>query len=162
MNIDFRKCLMGINIRRSHLMKNMAIIYWSATGNTEAMALAIAEGAKKVGVSVKVLEVGSASKEDVLKADAVALGCPSMGAEELEEEEMEPFVASLEMENLKGKPMALFGSYDWGDGQWMREWMDRMTKLGVLLIEDGLIVQNTPDKEGIDNCQALGVRLASL
>ncbi|WP_069997205.1 flavodoxin [Cellulosilyticum sp. I15G10I2] len=143
-------------------MKNMTIIYWSATGNTEAMALALEEGAKKAGVSVKLLEVGNASKEEVLKADAVALGCPSMGAEELEEEEMEPFIASLEVENLKGKPMLLFGSYDWGDGQWMREWTERMTKLGVLLMEDGLIIQNTPDEDGLNKCREIGEKFASI
>lgn len=143
-------------------MKNLTIIYWSATGNTEAMALAIAEGATKTGVSVQLLEVGKASKEDVLRADAVALGCPSMGSEELEEEDMEPFIEALEMENLKGKPMLLFGSYDWGDGQWMREWTQRMTSLGVLLIEDSLIIQNTPDDEGLSKCQELGAKLASV
>lgn len=143
-------------------MKNIAIIYWSATGNTQAMAEAIAEGAQKSGVFIQLLEVGNASKEDVLKADAVALGCPSMGAEELEEEEMEPFVATLESEELKGKPMILFGSYDWGDGQWMRDWAQRMSSLGVLLIEDGLILQNTPDDEGLKRCVELGEKLAAL
>ena len=143
-------------------MKNIAIIYWSATGNTQAMAEAIAEGAQKSGVSIQLLEVGNASKEDVLKADAVALGCPSMGAEELEEEEMEPFVAALESEELKGKPMILFGSYDWGDGQWMRDWAQRMSSLGVLLVEDGLILQNTPDDEGLKRCVELGEKLAAL
>ncbi|MDF2614009.1 MAG: flavodoxin, short chain [Clostridia bacterium] len=141
-------------------MKNIVIVYWSATGNTESMAIAIAEGAKKEGASISLIEVGNASKEDVLRADAVAFGCPSMGSEELEEEEMEPFIESLEMENLKGKPMILFGSYDWGDGQWMREWMDRMTKQGVLLIEDGLTIQNAPDEEGIKRCRELGTKLA--
>lgn len=143
-------------------MKNITIIYWSATGNTEAMALAIAEGAKKAGGDAKLLEVARASKEDVLKADVVALGCPSMGAEELEEEDMEPFIQSLESEDLKGKPMILFGSYDWGDGQWMREWMERMAKLGVVLIDEGLILQNTPDEEGIQKCQEIGDKLASV
>ncbi len=143
-------------------MKNIAVIYWSATGNTEAMALAIAEGAKREGISIRLFEVGNASVEDVLKADAVALGCPSMGAEELEEEEMEPFVSFLENEDLKSKPMVLFGSYDWGDGQWMREWEERMTKLGVYLVEDGLIIQNTPDEAGIKKCNELGAKLANL
>ena len=141
-------------------MKNIAIIYWSATGNTEAMALAIAEGAKKENASISLIEVGRASKEDVLKADAVALGCPAMGSEELEEEEMEPFIEMLESENLKGKPIVLFGSYDWGDGQWMREWSDRMAKQGVHLIEDGFILQNTPDETDLSRCRDLGSRLA--
>lgn len=143
-------------------MKNIAVIYWSATGNTESMAAAIAAGVKAKGASVRLIEVGNASKDDVLNADAVALGCPSMGSEQLEEEEMEPFIEALEMENLKGKTMILFGSYDWGDGQWMREWMDRMTNQGVLLIEDGLIVQNAPDEEGLKKCKELGAKLAVL
>lgn len=143
-------------------MKNLAIIYWSATGNTEKMALAIAEAAKSAGAVVNLLEVGKASKEDVLKADIVALGCPSMGSEELEEEEMLPFIESLEGENLQDKPMALFGSYDWGDGQWMREWEERMSGQGVKLVDEGLIVQNTPDEEGIEACIQLGNKLAHL
>jgi len=143
-------------------MKNISIIYWSATGNTEKMAMAIAEGANVEGNIVKVIEVVKASKDDVLKADAVAFGCPSMGAEVLEEDEMEPFVQSLETENLKDKPMVLFGSYDWGDGQWMREWDDRMKSLGVKLLADGLTIQNTPDEEGLTLCRQLGTRLVSL
>jgi flavodoxin short chain len=142
-------------------MKNISVIYWSATGNTEKMALAVADGARDGGNSVKVFEVSKASKDDVLKADAVALGCPSMGAEVLEEEEMEPFVQSLESENLKDKPMVLFGSYDWGDGQWMREWDERMKNLGVKLVDEGLIIQNTPDAEGLEKCRQLGAKLAN-
>jgi len=142
-------------------MKNISIIYWSATGNTEKMAMAIAEGANVEGNIVRLIEVAKASKDDVLKADAVALGCPSMGAEVLEEDEMEPFVQSLETENLKDKPMVLFGSYDWGDGQWMREWDERMKSLGVKLLADGLTIQNTPDEEGLTLCRQLGTRLVS-
>jgi len=140
-------------------MKNISIIYWSATGNTEKMAKSIAEGTNVGGNVVKVIEVGKASKNDVLNADAIALGCPSMGAEVLEEDEMEPFIQSLEAYNLKDKPMALFGSYDWGDGQWMREWEDRMKKLGVNLVDEGLIVQNTPDEEALMQCRQLGAKL---
>jgi len=139
-------------------MKKIVVIYWSATGNTESMALAIAEGAKVAGGSVRQIEVGNATKEDVLNADAIALGCPAMGSEELEEE-MEPFIQLLEKESLKDKTMVLFGSYDWGDGQWMRKWMERMTKRGVKLIEEGLIVQNTPDEEDIKKCNELGASL---
>lgn len=142
-------------------MKNVSIIYWSGTGNTEQMAKAVSEGAKEVGAGVSVIEVGRATTEDVLKADAVALGCPSMGCEVLEEEEMEPFVQSLEGIDLKGKPVVLFGSYDWGDGQWMREWYDRMANMGVSLLAEGLIVQNTPDEDGLAKCKALGATLAA-
>ena len=143
-------------------MKNIVVIYWSGTGNTEMMADAVAEGVKAHGANVRILPVGKASVEDVLNADAVALGCPSMGCEVLEEEEMEPFVSQVEKHKLEGKPLALFGSYDWGDGQWMREWEERMKKTGVNLVAEGLIVQNTPDEEGSKLCRALGSKLASL
>lgn len=143
-------------------MKNLSIIYWSGTGNTQKMAEAVAEGAKQEGINVRILAVAEASKEDVLAADAVALGCPSMGCEVLEETEMEPFVESLESENLSGKPVVLFGSFDWGDGQWMQDWTERMEKMGARLLAEGLTVQNTPDEEGLALCRALGAKLASV
>jgi flavodoxin I len=143
-------------------LKNVVVIYWSGTGNTQAMAEAVGQGATVDGVTVKVKPVGAASKEDVLAADAVALGCPAMGAEVLEELEMEPFVKSLEAENLKDKPFVLFGSYDWGDGQWMREWIARMTKQGVELVADGLTINNLPDQVGLEQCQALGKALTAV
>lgn len=120
------------------------VVYWSGTGNTKAMAEAVAEGARSAGAEVELSEVGSAEVRSVLAADAIALGCPSMGAEILEEEEMEPFVRSLESAGLKGKPVLLFGSYDWGDGQWMRDWEERMRKAGAALVSDGFIVNLTP------------------
>lgn len=143
-------------------MKNLSIIYWSGTGNTQKMAAAVAEGARQEGVNVRILTVAEASKEDVLAADAVALGCPSMGCEVLEETEMEPFVESLESEGLSGKPVVLFGSFDWGDGQWMQDWMERMEKMGARLLAEGLTVQNTPDEEGLALCRELGAKLASV
>lgn len=143
-------------------MKKISVIYWSGTGNTEEMAKAIAAGAGVDGVSVNLLSVDRASKDDVLKADAVALGCSAMGNEVLEEAEMEPFVASLEGENLSSIPLALFGSYDWGDGQWMREWADRMKEQGASLVEEeGLIIHNTPDEDGLELCKKLGAKLAA-
>jgi flavodoxin short chain len=120
------------------------IVYWSGTGNTKAMAEALAEGARSAGAEVELAEVGSANAQSVLAADAAALGCPSMGAEILEEEEMEPFVRGLESSGLKGKPLLLFGSYDWGDGQWMRDWEERMRKAGAALVGTGFIVNLTP------------------
>ena len=99
----------------------MTVIYWSATGNTEAMAQAIAQGAKEAGADAALLSVDAASAEDALQADLLALGCPAMGAEELEEGEFAPFFESIEG-SLAGKKLALFGSYDWGDGEWMRSW----------------------------------------
>ncbi len=141
-------------------MKNISVIYWSGTGNTQQMALAVAEGAKGGNTQVQVKEVANTTLQDVETSDAVALGCPSMGSEVLEESEMEPFVQSLEALNLKGKPMILFGSFDWGDGQWMADWEERMTALGVNLVSDGLKVHNTPDEIGLKLCRDLGNKLA--
>jgi len=142
-------------------MKKISVIYWSGTGNTEQMAEAIAAGAALEGISVNLISVDKASKEDVLKSDAVALGCSAMGNEVLEEGEMEPFVTSLEGENLSSIPLALFGSYDWGDGQWMKDWAERMEEEGATLVEEGLIIQNAPDQEGLDLCRKLGAKLAA-
>lgn len=144
-------------------MKKINIIYWSGTGNTHLMAEGIAEGAKQNGDTfVNLIEVAKATLNDVLEADVVALGCPSMGNEVLEDFEMEPFVESITHENLTGKNFALFGSYDWGDGQWMHDWEERMNDCGVHLIEDGLIVQNTPDHDGIKACHDLGKKLSEV
>lgn len=139
-------------------MKTISVIYWSGTGNTEAMANAVAEGAKIDGVEVKLLNVSDASSEDVKNSDSVALGCPSMGAEVLEESEMEPFVESIEG-IVGGKKMALFGSYGWGDGEWMRDWQARMDDAGANVIEEGLMINETPDDAGIELCKALGKKL---
>lgn len=137
-------------------MKKLVVIYWSGTGNTERMAKAIAEGGAKEGVEVKLLEVDNASKEDVISADYVALGCPSSGAENLEEDSMEPFVESLEDVDFSGKRVALFGSYDWGDGEWMRNWEDQMRGFGAELLADGLIVNLEPEDNHLAECKELG------
>lgn len=141
-------------------MSKAAVIYWSATGNTEAMAQAIAEGAKAAGIEVDLMEVGNTSADAAAEYEVLALGCPAMGAEELEEGEFEPFFADLEGK-LSGKKVALFGSYDWGDGEWMRNWFDRTKDTGaVMLQEEGLIVNNTPEADGIEACKQLGAALA--
>ncbi len=142
-------------------MEKIAIVYWSGTGNTEKMAAAVAEGAKAAETEVSLTEVGKAAKAEVLGADAIALGCPAMGAEVLEEDEMEPFVQALESA-ISGKRLALFGSYDWGDGQWMRDWEERMKGCGAILADSGLIVHNTPDEDGLSQCRELGRKLAGL
>ncbi|EGO65217.1 flavodoxin [Acetonema longum] len=139
-------------------MKKVTIIYWSGTGNTEMMAQAVKEGAEQ-GNTVKLLRVEDATQQDVAAADAVAFGCPSMGSEMLEEGYMEPFVASLQDVDFSGKTVALFGSYDWGDGQWMREWADRMKGYGANVIGEGLTIQLTPDADGLQECKALGATL---
>ncbi|TCK92808.1 flavodoxin short chain [Natranaerovirga hydrolytica] len=141
-------------------MKIITVIYWSGTGNTKMMADAIVEGAKEGETIVEIFDVNDVKIEKVLNSDVVAIGCPSMGDEVLEESEMEPFIETLEKENIKDKPFALFGSYDWGDGQWMREWEERMKNAGVKLVAEGLIVQNTPEDDELEQCKALGRTLA--
>ena len=106
----------------------VSIVYWSGTGNTEAMANAVVEGAKNAGAEVELLPVSGASA-DILDRDALLFGCPAMGSEELEESEFEPFFSSVEG-SLSGKKVGLFGSYDWGDGEWMRTWQQRVETAG--------------------------------
>lgn len=141
-------------------MSKVGIVYWSSTGNTEAMAQAVAEGAKAAGADVEIMEVADADADKALSYDVLALGCPAMGDEELEDGEFEPFFSELEGK-LSGKKVALFGSYDWGDGEWMRTWYDRTKDAGADMVTDeGLICNNTPDDEGLEACRALGGKLA--
>ncbi|GMO54700.1 MAG: flavodoxin [Treponemataceae bacterium] len=142
-------------------MKKMLVVYWSGTGNTEAMAKQIAEGAKEAGAEVTLKRAGDAAPEMALAADVLAFGCPAMGAEILEEYEMEPFIASLNSGHVGGKPLGLFGSYDWGDGQWMRDWAERMGRLGAQVDGDGLITQLAPSDDALNQCRELGKRLAA-
>ncbi|WP_167956443.1 flavodoxin [Anaerosporobacter faecicola] len=136
-------------------MSKVSIVYWSQTGNTEAMAEAIGQGVKQGNGEASVVDVSHADLEEVKNAQVIVLGCPAMGAEELEDGEMEPFITSLEA-NLNGKSIALFGSYGWGDGQWMRDWEERMQNAGAILIQEGLICQETPDDETLEACKNLG------
>lgn len=130
------------------------IVYWSGTGNTEAMAGAVAEGAKSAGAEVEVIPVAAAD-ESVLTADVVLFGCPAMGNEELEEGEFEPFFSSVEGK-LSGKKIGLFGSYEWAEGEWMRTWQACAEGDGAKLIADGLAVYSAPDDEGLEKCRELG------
>lgn len=134
------------------------VIFWSGTGNTEAMAKAVVEGIEANGNEAVLLPVGEASVADVEAAEALALGCPSMGDEILEEDEMEPFVASIEG-LVKGKKLVLFGSYDWGDGQWMRDWTERMKGCGANLVAESVIANLEPDADSLEACKALGKAL---
>lgn len=140
-------------------MATLNVIYWSGTGNTEAMANAVAEGARNEGAEVRVIPVGEATIEDVTGVDKVAFGCPAMGAEELEDGEMRPFMDEANKE-LSGKPVALFGSYEWADGQWMIDWQEEIRGTGANLVVDGLAIYDTPDEDGLDDCKMLGRDLA--
>ena len=142
-------------------MSKMAVIYWSMTGNTQAMAEAIADGAREAGAQADLFSVDQVTVDQALEYDKLALGCPAMGAEVLEEAEFEPFFTALEG-RLGGKRVALFGSYGWGDGQWMRDWCERAKGDGaVLFSEEGLICNETPDEDAQEACRKLGASLAA-
>lgn len=139
-------------------MSKTVIVYWSASGNTEAMANAIKEGAP----SAELFSVSDITASAAAAYDSLILGCPAMGAEQLEESEFEPFYEELKPA-LSGKNVALFGSYDWGDGEWMRNWAADVKGAGANLVNDeGLIANNTPDDDAIAACKALGEKVAAL
>ena len=140
-------------------MKKIAVVYWSGTGNTEAMASAVADGAREHGAAA-VLMTASEFDASLLPAfDAVAFGCPSMGSEQLEDSEFEPMFTSCESA-LSGKRIALFGSYGWGDGEWMRTWEDTCRADGAVLACDSVICCEAPDDDAVSACRALGAALA--
>lgn len=141
-------------------MAKIGIIYWSGSGNTEKMAELIAKGAEEAGAEVVCKNVASASQAELSGYDVTVFGSPSMGAEVVEESEMEPFVTEA-TPGLKGKKVALFGSYGWGDGEWMRNWAEQMKGEGVSLFDDGLIVNETPEGESADECVEYGRKLAA-
>lgn len=138
---------------------SISVVYWSGTGNTQAMAEAVADGIREAGAKASVTEVGAADAAALATEAAFALGCPSMGAEQLEESEMEPFVEELEP-LVSGKKILLFGSYGWGDGEWMREWAKRMKDAGAVLVrEEGVIANEAPDDKALAECRAAGKEL---
>lgn len=139
-------------------MKKIAIVYWSGTGNTEAMAAAVAEGAKNAGGEVSLIQASGFAPEQVEEFDAIAFGCPAMGAEELEEDEFAPMFQNC-AGHLSGKPIALFGSYGWGDGEWMRTWEEECREKGANLLCDSVICQEAPDADGEEDCRRLGAAL---
>ena len=143
-------------------MNEIIVAYWSQTGNTQAMAGAVGEGIEAAGRKALVAEIGSVSMDALKNASVFAMGCPAMGAEVLEEAEMEPFVMEVEA-FAAGKSIGLFGSYGWGDGEWMRNWAERMTAAGATVVGgEGVICQEAPDEEALENCRALGKALAAL
>lgn len=136
-------------------MGKTAIIYWSGTGNTEAMAQAVLDGAKEVNSETKLFNVSEITADEAAGYDTLILGCPAMGAEVLEEGEFEPFFTELEG-SLSGKNVALFGSYGWGDGEWMRSWEERVNAAGAKLVCESVIANDAPDDEAVINCNVLG------
>ena len=138
-------------------MSKVAVIFWSGTGNTEAMAGAVADGAKAAGAEATLLTC--AEVNDISAYDAVALGCPAMGAEELEESEFLPMLEGIEPA-LRGKKVVLFGSYGWGDGEWMRTWEARCAEKGITLAAASVTANEAPDDDALAACRALGEALA--
>ena len=134
-------------------MSKVAVIYWSGTGHTEAMAEAVAKGAD--GVLLTCAEV---PEDAAAQYDAFALGCPAMGSEELEEDEFGPLFEKL-APSLAGKKVALFGSYGWGDGEWMRTWEDNCRAAGIVLACDSVTCQEDPDADALAACETLGASL---
>lgn len=139
-------------------MSKVAVVYWSGTGNTEAMASAVAEGVKEAGAEAVLLTAAEFDVSMMDDYDAVAFGCPSMGAEQLEESEFEPMFSACESK-LSGKKIALFGSYGWGDGEWMRAWEETCTADGAVLACESVICNEAPDDDAIKTCKSLGAAL---
>ncbi len=141
-------------------MSKIAVVYWSGTGNTEAMAKAVAEGVKENGAEAEVIGAAQFDAAQMDAYDAIAFGCPAMGAEELEETEFAPMFDGCRS-RLSGKKIALFGSYGWGDGEWMRTWEESCRSDGAVLACDCVMCNEAPDSDGIDACKKLGKALTA-
>ena len=141
-------------------MSKTAVVFWSGTGNTEEMANAVLEGMKENGADASIYSADAFQAGDVEGYDAIAFGCPAMGAEVLEEDEFQPLFDECKSA-LAGKKVALFGSYGWGDGEWMRDWADRMKNAGAQLIrEEGIIANEAPEDDVLEELKAAGKELA--
>ncbi|MCM1487485.1 MAG: flavodoxin [Firmicutes bacterium] len=140
-------------------MNKTAVVYWSGTGNTELMAAKVAEGARSAGAEVTSFTAAEFDGSMMDSFDAIAFGCPSMGSEQLEETEFEPMFSACEPK-LSGKRIALFGSYGWGDGEWMRTWEENCVSKGAVLACDSVICNEAPDGEAETKCVNLGKALA--
>lgn len=139
-------------------MSKIAVVYWSGTGNTEAMAKAVTLGATEKGAETVMLTAAEFDASMMVSFDAVAFGCPSMGAEELEDSEFAPMFETCKPK-LRGKKIALFGSYGWGDGEWMRTWEENCKNDGAIFACDCVICNEIPDNEAVEACKALGAAL---
>ena len=140
-------------------MSKIAVVYWSGTGNTEQMANAVAEGAKEAGAEVSTLTADQFSAAKVAEFDAIAFGCPAMGSEVLEEMEFQPMFDACKR-SLGGKRAALFGSYGWGDGEWMRSWEKDCGDAGLNLVCESVTCCDAPDDAALEACRELGRALA--
>ena len=136
-------------------MSKVAVVFWSGTGNTQTMADAVAEGARANGAEVTVYTAGEFSADLVSGFDGLAFGCPAMGSEVLEEDEFDPMFSAVEG-SLSGKKVALFGSYGWGDGTWMRDWEDRCQSNGISLVTESVMANEAPGDAELAACKELG------
>ena len=139
-------------------MSKVAVVYWSGTGNTEAMAEAVADGIREKGGEAVILTAGEFDRSMIGDYDSIAFGCPSMGDEELEESEFAPMFESC-VPDLAGKKIALFGSYGWGDGEWTRKWEKTCKKAGAVFACDFVICNDAPDADAVEKCRGLGKAL---
>ncbi|MCR4692006.1 MAG: flavodoxin [Lachnospiraceae bacterium] len=139
-------------------MSKVAVVFWSGTGNTAAMASAVEAGAKDRGAEVSVFGPDDFTADKVAEFDGIAFGCPAMGAEVLEEASFDPMFTEVEG-SLSGKKVALFGSYGWGDGQWMRDWEERCMAAGIQLACDSVMANNAPGEDALEECKSLGAAL---
>ena len=139
-------------------MKKIAVVYWSGTGNTEAMANAVADGIREGGGTAELFSAAQFDAGRMDSYDSVAFGCPSMGSEELEDSEFAPMFEECKAK-LSDKRIALFGSYGWGDGEWMRNWAADCTAAGAVLAAEPVICNDAPDDGAVSACNALGKAL---
>lgn len=139
-------------------MSKFAVVYWSGTGNTETMANYVADGITQTGNEAEVFTAADFNASMVADYDGIAFGCPAMGAEQLEESEFEPMFEDVKGE-LSGKNIVLFGSYGWGDGEWMRNWQEDCEGIGAILMADPLVVNEAPADDS--ECVELGKALAA-
>jgi flavodoxin I len=139
-------------------MSKVGIVFWSGTGNTEMMAQSVEEGVVEAGGSVSVMTSAEFTSDMVDDFDALAFGCPSMGSEQLEESEFEPMFSEIS-DKLSGKKIALFGSYGWGDGEWMRNWEDECSSIGANIVHESVICCGAPDDTAQEELKALGKAL---
>lgn len=142
------------------IMSKVAVVYWSGTGNTETMADEIVSKLSESGVEVSKIFAGDFSEADIANYDGFAFGCPAMGSEELEEDVFEPMFESVE-DKLGNKPVVLFGSYSWAEGEWMQTWTERCKDKGINLVADGLIAYDQPQDDDLEACRNLAGSLAS-
>lgn len=139
-------------------MSKVAVVYWSGTGNTEAMAKAVAAGAEAAGAEVTVCGPDAFGPEQIAQYDGIAFGCPAMGAEVLEEDDFDPMWQDVK-NALGDTPIVLFGAYGWGDGEWMRLWDEEARAAGCNLTADFVIANESPDDTALAACRALGKAL---